>query len=155
MQHHEVADMFGRRVRPRLSIYHSQLRKPRGSYPAGALAECIVGIRNNGRGIARFPRLVLEPVNRCAAEAPYGLDGNGHNNLRRETWHTGAMVYSGGANDVVHPESVLEVTRLGISFVEIDPVQAQIAYTIFAEGVPPVRDILVLGQAELATMDRS
>lgn len=147
MQHHEIADMFGRRARPRLELYHTPLCRPNGQYRTGVVAEIIIGIQNVGRGIARFPRLVFE--RRCADPHRYGLDGNGNTNLHRDAAPPGSLTvaFTGGSNDVVHPGQKLEITKIGLLPKPDSPSQlCTIDYWLFAEGSTPVIGTLEFGE---------
>lgn len=147
MQHHEIADMFGRRARPRLELYHSPLRRPRWQYRTGVVAEVIIGIQNVGRGIARFPRLVFE--RRCADPSRYGLDGNMNTNLHRDAAPPGSptVAFTGGANDVIHPGQQLDITMIGLLPLSDSPSQrCTIAYSLFANSATPVTGTLEFGE---------
>lgn len=155
MQHHEIADMFGRRARPRLELFRSPLHRPRGQYRAGCLAEIIVGITNVGRGIARFPRLVLTPEGGCADTHRWGLNGNGGTGLPQDVVRERSPViaFTGGADNIIHPGQTLEITKIGLLPIPGAPLnRCTIAYTIHAEGASAVSDSLNFTELDFNAM---
>lgn len=143
MEHFDVADMFGRRVRPDLSLHTRILRAGAESGPSGTYygACVIVGIKNAGRGVARFPSLSLsiDPPHRLDE---FGLDGNRRTGLPQiVSWGPQQMtVFAGGSDQVVHVESVLEVTRVKVRVPELSSTTAdlKVRYRITADGIPPI-----------------
>jgi len=115
MEHHDLADMFGRRQRPKLEVVWRMTRGQQDSTPSGPQrgGQIIIGIRNEGRSIARFPFLGVT-IRSGPRWYEYGLDGNGKIGLPRATTsrHSTETVYRGGANDVIHPGNELEVNAL-------------------------------------------
>jgi hypothetical protein len=111
MEYFQLADMFGRRQRPVLSLWTATGRIRAEVAAAYWEREFIVGIKNSGRGIARFPSLryaVVPGINFAA----YGLDGNGHWGLPLRPTTEGWVLFGGGADDVIHPGTHLEVAKL-------------------------------------------
>jgi hypothetical protein len=111
MEYFQLADMFGRRQRPVLSLWPAMggIKTPN----AGAYyeREFFVGIKNSGRAIARFPSLryaVVPGIN----FATYGLDGNGHWGLPLRPTTEGWVLFGGGADDVIHPGTHHEIVKL-------------------------------------------
>ncbi len=111
MEHFDVADMFGRRSVPRLQL---DVVKDIGGIVNEVLSsfEPIIMLRNLGRGAARFPYLRFRP------SSPYGINSfelrSNVSGLPRRP-QAGAQdwgLYAGGVNDVIHPGTVLQVTRL-------------------------------------------
>lgn len=113
MEHFDLEDMFGRRARPRLDLC-VRLISGGITYSAGPRwpeyeVRPIIGIRNSGRGIARFPLLRIW----TDRDVTWGLDGNGGSGLPKLAStpdKVGCKVYGGGVDHVVHPGEVLEVT---------------------------------------------
>lgn len=148
MQHHEIADMFGRRVRPRLELFCSDCRrasesyyKPESNLTDRATGEFVVGIRNTGRGIARFPRLVLQSMLGHIVAAQHGLDGNSRTNLKPDAKENRSRIisFSGGADSVIHSGGTLEITKIGFWTTDSaeDPI-AKIKYAMYAAEVKAV-----------------
>lgn len=102
LEHFDIADMFGRRRRPVLSV---RLILERDG------ASRLVAIRNDGRGVAKAPYLGIE-VPRGFRASGHGFDGNGRFGLRNIGQY-GAWCYFGGdAGAVVHVGQELIVTLL-------------------------------------------
>jgi hypothetical protein len=113
MEHYEVADMFGRRRRPRLSLSYRIVERVRGG--AGTIQYAIIlGIENSGRGPAKAPFLKI------TLPAPlrfdeYGVDGNRHEGLPRvlvARHPSQEASFGGSAIDVVHPGTVRDVAAV-------------------------------------------
>ncbi len=114
MEAFELADMFGRRVRPVLGL-HADI-KPTGTStgPGGKeySGNVVLGIKNTGLGIARFPSIALE-IGEPYKLSHYVLDGNRNTGPPRLLTHGGlssATAFAGTGDHVVHVESILEVT---------------------------------------------
>lgn len=111
MEYFQLADMFGRRQRPVLSLWAAigHINTPNaGTYYE---REFVVGIKNSGRAIARFPSLryaVTPGINL----ALYALDGNGHWGLPLRPTTEGWVLFGGGADDVIHPGTHHEIAKL-------------------------------------------
>jgi Putative DNA-binding domain len=106
MEHYDLADMFGRRRKPRLE-FTVFARNP------GAGAELIVGLKNSGRASANAPylRVHLPPP---FSRSRYGVDGNQSEGLpwlqaqSKEGWcHWGAST-----DFVIHPGVAIEIASL-------------------------------------------
>ena len=97
MEHFDVADMFGKRRRPKLSAYYSV---------TGILDQAAVhiGVKNTGRATARAPFFSFQtqgPLQRCA----FGLDGNRNEGLPLLKGSRTAYewTYAGGMDFALHP----------------------------------------------------
>lgn len=115
MEHHDIADLFGTRRGPKLALCatNRSIESTEGRIERYSVA---VGLKNHGRGMARFPCLELQ-VNRPYFVSEYGLDGNRTTGLRKrpvsaERREDRVWLFGGGADDVVHVGSVLEITRI-------------------------------------------
>jgi len=129
MEHFDIADMFGRRLKPRLEL---TARSRSGG------TEIIVGLRNVGRGIARAPYLAIStelPFRR----SPWGIDGNHHEGLPylikdspMPPWRYGAT-----ANDVIHPGVARDVSCLMSqgNTTRVAPEGVLITYEIACDGM--------------------
>lgn len=152
MEHFELAEMFGRRRRPQLQIYWNlKLGSWTGATPNRIFnASFIVGLKNVGRGIARYPALLLTGVKKHL----YGLDGNGNLGLpnRIRSDHK-KLLFGGGADDVIYPDSVVEISVL-------DPIEnisesspaftaRTLEYELYADEMPPVRGVLTVDESML------
>lgn len=110
MEHFDIADMFGRRRRPRIAI----TTRIKG---IGAGAQIVLGLRNDGRSIARAPYLAFNAPPPFRREE-YGLDGNRNEGMRRLPF-TGQDLpfrYGEDTNFVIHPGIVHEVASISLGF---------------------------------------
>lgn len=122
LEHFDLEDMFGRRPKPKLEIATHVLPAGgvSGSGTVQVFFDVLLGIRNVGRGIARFPFLKLL-VNAPHAVAPSGLDGNSRFGLPVRPRINGAQLpaeFYGGANDVVHPGDEIYIAKIRGGFIE-------------------------------------
>ncbi len=115
MEHYEVADMFGRRKRPKLKLHtsFSELKLTKVHQEEYVDFQLIIGLENIGKGLAKYPYLsmrVLEPY----VVSEYGLDGNGHEGLRRlpKGKFFDPKRWGAGAETVIHAGGILEVTKV-------------------------------------------
>ena len=155
MEYFQLADMFGRRSRPVISLWHQMGRIRTEQGAAFYEREFLIGILNSGRGIARFPSLrfrVVPGINLAA----YGLNGNGGWGLPLRPTNEGWVVFGGGADDVVYPGAQLAVakmthrsqmsgwTRAGTNTPSQLFKEVQLNVEIAADGVPYQSALLTL-----------
>lgn len=127
MQHHEIADMFGRRARPLLKLICNSSASRGGT---------IIALHNEGRGIARFPCLVLRPRNGHLSPAPSHLHSTNRYPMLSASRHPDDGRFEFVHNDdIIHPGMQLEVCLL--PSVE-EQVFHRIDYTIYSENMVPV-----------------
>jgi len=137
MEHFDIEDMFGRRKKPNLSLFtivkgRVQSQDSQGKTYEGTI---IVGIKNTGRGIAKYIYLAL------TVNSPYtiteGLARNGFMGLR-SLWgpKSNFVHYLGDANFVIHPNSTLEIT---------------VITRRFRENITEIEDLLI--EAEIRAED--
>jgi hypothetical protein len=109
MEYFQIADMFGKRHRPQLSL-HLEIGRMRLD---GQLyeREFVVGIENKGRAVARFPRLSFARVPGININT-WGIDGNRGTGLPQQPTEPELIVFGGGADHVIHPGTVLKVAKL-------------------------------------------
>ncbi len=152
MEHFELAEMFGRRRRPQLEMYWNLKLGPwSGAAPNRIFnVSFIVGLKNVGRGIAKYPAVMLTGVKKHI----YGLDGNGNLGLRnRVRSDHRKLLFGGGADDVIYPDSVIEISAL-------DPIEnisestpkfkgRTLDYELYADEMPPVRGVLTIDEIML------
>lgn len=147
MEHFELADMFGRRARPKLKI----TTHIKG---IGIGAEIVICLKNEGRGSARAPYLALNIRRGPFKLAAHGLSGGGYDGMTRKKAPTRgySVAFAEGSNFVIHPGVELDVTlyhtgimKLGASLdrdVEID-------YALCAESCPLEEGTIVIPLAKL------
>lgn len=158
MEHYDLEDMFGRRPKPVLSLHarpHVRLTSP-GVHEKTFSFRVVFGIENSGKGVAKYPCLSLSFASPYR-HAQYGLDGNGRTGLPLipTSRMDHATVFGGGADHVVYPGLVLEVTKLeavDLRFAMHDLPEIQdlrVEYRIAAEGIAAVSDSYVLTSRDI------
>jgi len=108
MEHFQVADMFGRRRKPALTLRLTQAGK--------AIA---VLITNEGRGVAKAPFLELS-FSRHFRASRYGFDGNGTFGLKPLGHFEDRCIFGGDAGAVIHVGQTLGVTQLESTVIRPD-----------------------------------
>jgi len=154
MEHFDIEDMFGRRKKPKLSLCVDIKSAGGSSGPEGKKYDCHVwlGIKNSGRGIAKYAALAIE------VKKPYHLVGDikyhtgkdyGFQKLEKPS--SKKTVYSLGANIVIHPKSSLLIAlvafRIGERQQEIKDVV--IDAEIMAEDIRTVEEKKVVSGKEI------
>ncbi|BDI33990.1 hypothetical protein CCAX7_60410 [Capsulimonas corticalis] len=116
MEAYMVADRFGRRPSPQLNlharVYVGMEMRSGGKHTREY--KLVIGIENNGRGLAVYPSIRIQPLSPLQFWK-YGIDGNGHHGLPRvkDSGSQGASQYfAGGISDVIHAGTVREITTL-------------------------------------------
>lgn len=155
MEHFDIEDMFGRRRKPVLEL--STFIKSGITTSSGNKInrECIIviGIKNNGRGIAKYPSITL------CFDDPYKLD---RTKIRGTTRYGIPLLMSetdkrikkfgGGADDIIHPETILEVTRISCMIPKSlnNIPDLAIEYKIYSDSISIVAGNKVISAKEIA-----
>lgn len=112
MEYFQIADMFGKRLQPRLELklkVDDKLDKiPYEPYRYQVVS---LGLSNIGRGIAKFPSVRFSHANGFIVSRG-GIDGNGSHGLPLRPSERGWVVFRGGVDDVIYPDSTLPVTTV-------------------------------------------
>jgi Schlafen, AlbA_2 len=115
MEHYEVADMFGRRKKPKLKLYtsFSELKLAKVGQEEYLDFELIIGLENIGRGVAKYPYLSMK-IQEPYVVSGYGLDGNGHEGLARlpRGKFFDPTRWGAGSEIIIHAGGILEVTKV-------------------------------------------
>lgn len=140
MEHFDVADMFGRRRKPKLIITTRIIGR-------GAEVRILFGLRNDGRSSARAPYLAFDAPSPFKRDE-FGLDGNRNEGMQRLPF-TGQDLpfrYGGDTNLVIHPGITHEVAGIFLGFTQqILPVtDVTINWIICAEDVPLEKGVVVI-----------
>jgi len=146
MEHFDIEDMFGRRKKPKLSLYHEIIKygKSTGARGHKYQGKVIIGIENNGRGIAKYPQLSLR-IDSPYNISPHELDGNGNSGLPKiiikSIRNSQPKSYVADSNIVIHPQTSLDVTAIDVEITDtiqtIDDVV--INYEITAENMQQIK----------------
>lgn len=145
MEHFDIADMFGHRRRARLRVETRIDGKDEK-------AKIVLSLHNYGRGSARAPYLAFScPPPFMSNE--YGLDGNGHEGMRRLPF-TGNYLplrYGEDENFVIHPFISQDVASLWLGFTpaSLPEKDVEIEYIVCAEGIALETGLIVIPMSQL------
>lgn len=139
--HTQLEDMFGRRPRPRLDLYYRL--ENRGTSPSSYSVGVVLGIKNEGRGIAKAPFLSVR-VHEPYQLSLYGLDGSGNFGMTKQVVSPRTQEHKFASTDkVIHPGIEHDVTQIYVSKINKDEVRGirdlVIDFTMAAEGTVPVQ----------------
>ena len=114
-EHYDLADMFGKRLKPLLSL---ELIKPSIKYSSRSSGqynyqlEYLLGIKNIGKGLAKFPYLEIEVIP-YGLHSEFGSDGNRGYGLKKIASEDFKIFrFSGGSEIVVYPNDTHHVTKI-------------------------------------------
>ncbi len=108
MEYFQIADMFGRRSRPKLFPLFEFEAPTTGPF-GQPVQNLIVGLENAGRNVARFPSIRFDPASFSLDD--FGIDGNRGLGLPRIPTRNHHMIFAGGADHVVHPGTQLWIAK--------------------------------------------
>ena len=150
MEHYEVADMFGRRQNPRLSVYLTAVRARTGHHET----QLELGLVNKGRAIAKHPALRIVGLEGIFSVSPYGIDGNGAfglKALRSEKGHCNN--FRGGSDFVVYPGAPHAICIVRASVTEQlyppDDLALDLTTTVMAESMRVRQQRIIIENAEV------
>lgn len=128
MEFFQVEERFGRRPIPklRLHIEVSTMTMDPPGHEGGAIRHLLFGLKNDGRGIAKFPGLRFK---RSPAVRPdnFGIDGNGGFDIPLRPSESEWIVFRGGVDDVIYPGETRLIGKLGPTSEELRAAPVQIA----------------------------
>lgn len=140
MEHYDISDMFGKRRKPILILSGRFVQD-------GNTSTIFIGIKNEGRGIAKIPFLAFK----CPLPfkvSSYGLDGNGLIGLPKlfSYNHDLPNQFGGVENFVIYPNTTKEITKLVFDNLTnskiVLPNKVRIEYEVAAENMLLKRNIL-------------
>lgn len=139
MEAYMVADRFGRRPRPQLSVDFEFVEIQQTINAVATDFRYRVSITNVGKGLALYPAVTfssphIHPWN-------YGIDGNGQTGLPlRPRTHRGSSyavyVFAGGLDHAIYPGTTLDVTHMVLRLARDTRITEDIAvsYGVYCEG---------------------
>jgi Putative DNA-binding domain len=149
MEHFEIAEVFGRRRRPSLSLTWSlPVSTRRFNFYNEQRVNIVIGMHNAGRGSARYPALRIYGA---TPNHMFGLDGSGGVGLPKRAASQGHL-FAGGSDHVIYPDAHLEVTALlhPVDFSGAVPWQGfALEYELFAEEMEVVKGSLRISGKDL------
>ncbi|MBE3604947.1 ATP-binding protein [bacterium] len=152
MEHFEIADMFGRRPHPKLTLNYKKFGPSRfGATPSGPKFrfKFHLILENHGRGSARAPYLAFRSRDPLAWDA-FGVDGNRHHGLPRLPSSDDFYRFGGSGDVFLNPGAALAVTAVTAEIEAAKPAAAAaIEYEIGAADLPLEKGTLVIPDSEL------
>lgn len=145
MEHFDIADMFSRRRKPKLTVTFRVVSK-------GREASIVIGLRNEGRATARSPYLALD-CDPPFIRSEFGLNGNGTEGMPflRLPSNGYRWCYAGGIDTALHPGMAREIAclNLGRLRTSVPLSDAVVRYAIACEDQPLQEDTFVIKLNEL------
>jgi hypothetical protein len=112
MEYFQVQERFGRRPLPRLSLHIEPLQMvDRSGFIDGPLRLLLFGLKNEGRGIAKFPGIRFKRSTNLRRD-DFGIDGNAGFGLPPRASETDWIVFRGGVDDVIYPGETRLIGKL-------------------------------------------
>ncbi len=151
MEHFMVADRFQRRPQPRLQLaYRVFGERMIPSAPALNGGELLVslGIRNSGRGLARYPALALFTSDfRALCTTHRGKRPTFERATPHASREDGKEWHLGGAHEVIYPGTELEVLMAVINVgIETPCNDHLVRYELHCEGFSSSGEVVIPGQ---------
>ncbi len=113
MEFFQIEERFGRRPLPRLSLVievSNMMMDPPG-HDGGVIRRLDFGLRNDGRGIAKFPGLRFRRSHAMRLDN-FGIDGNMGFGLPSRPSEPEWIVIRGGVDDVIYPGETRRIGKL-------------------------------------------
>jgi hypothetical protein len=111
MEYFQIADMFGKRPSPMLSLYLEPEDIPKIFYSNQPARSFLLGLVNSGRGIAKFPSIRFSSDLGLVISVD-GIDGMRGFGLPRRASEAGWSTFRGGVDDVIYPAEKRLITRI-------------------------------------------
>ncbi|WP_083234536.1 AlbA family DNA-binding domain-containing protein [Porphyrobacter sp. LM 6] len=109
MERYEIEEMFRLISHPELDLVFEY--EPSGSIGGNPHSKLFFGLENNSRTIAKFPYISIDGIYNGPNVSNFGLDGNGNTPWpRRPSRYPSEIVFSGGADAVIHPGQVIMIS---------------------------------------------
>lgn len=112
MEYFQIEERFGKRPLPKLELYLEPVQIGGETYkPTQPARYFVLGLRNVGRGIAKFPSIRYRRA--CGLVVDYfGIDGNCGTGLPQRPSENEWAVFRGGVDDVIYPQETRQITKL-------------------------------------------
>lgn len=113
MEFFQIEERFGRRPPPKLTLTveaSNMMMDPPG-HEGGAIRRLVFGLRNDGRGIAKFPGIRFKRSHAMRLD-DYGIDGNMGFGIPLRPSEPEWIVFRGGVDDVIYPGETRLIGKL-------------------------------------------
>jgi len=112
MEYFQIEERFGKRPPPKLELYLESLHVAAQTHaPSKPARYFVLGLKNAGYGIARFPSIRYRPTTGLK-HYDFGIDGNMGFGLPLRPSEPEWKVFRGGVDDVIYPLEVRKITKL-------------------------------------------
>jgi diguanylate cyclase (GGDEF)-like protein len=71
----------------------------------------MLGIKNSGTALAKYPMIQFDSPSGLEID-PYGVDGNRNFGLDQRPTDSSSVIFQGGADDVIFPDKVRQITKV-------------------------------------------
>ena len=133
MEYFQIEERFGRRPHPRLSLEIRDVHmRDSGSYSLPPQRMFSIGLKNEGRGIAKFPGIRFKRAGGLGHH-DFGIDGNGALGLPIRGSEPEWLVFRGGVDDVIFPKETRWISKLTQAASHTEN------RGLYPEGNPPIR----------------
>lgn len=113
MEFFQIEERFGRRPLPKLSLIievSDMMMDPPG-HDGGAIRRLVFGLRNDGRGMAKFPGVRFKRLPAVRLDN-FGIDGNMGFGLPSRPSEPEWIVFRGGVDEVIYPGETRRIGKL-------------------------------------------
>lgn len=143
-EHFDISDMFSRKKSPNLEFYTRVLGKTK-MINEKYRYDIVLGIRNNGKALAKFPYLAVN-CNHHYRASEYGVDGNRNTGLPKAARDQRYRFnYADGSEVVIYPDGELDVDTFITEVYGGDaPQDFEITYVLAAENMDSKTDTVIL-----------
>jgi hypothetical protein len=112
MEMFQIEERFGKRPAPRLSLYlEPQQMMERSGFQENPLRHLVFGLKNDGRGLAKFPGLRFKRSPNLRKD-DFGIDGNCGFGLPPRPSDPDWISFRGGVDDVIYPGETRLIGKL-------------------------------------------
>jgi hypothetical protein len=111
MEYFQIEEKFGKRPHPKLELYLENERYTGVIYPGVRSRHFMLGLRNLGFGIAKFPSIRYRRAVGLTPEI-YGIDGSGGFGLPPRPSENEWVVFRGGVDDVIYSGETRKIAYL-------------------------------------------
>lgn len=113
MEYFQIEERFGRRPIPRLALHVaiSNMTMDPPGHDTSAIRRLTFGLKNEGRGIAKFPGIRFQRVPVLRPD-DYGIDGSGGFGIPLRPSEPEWIVFRGGVDDVIYPGETRLIGKL-------------------------------------------
>jgi hypothetical protein len=111
MEYFQIEERFGERPPPKLELYLEFETIKRSVYSLNPVRHFMLGLRNTGSGIAKFPSIRFKRT--CGLTVDnFGIDGNHGFGISPRPSESESISFRGGIDEVIFPGETLMIAKL-------------------------------------------